>query len=101
MRDKKKAKTYTDMSFKWRDYRLQEMKDEVNEVIDKRALAWLADAIVVALIGNHKAGLSGITKGQDHIRKYVSPENFDEAHKILLEEITMALRKAALKIENL
>ena len=44
-RDQKKAKEYTDMSFKWRDFRLQE--DKVNEVIDKRALAWL---VIIRLV---------------------------------------------------
>jgi len=34
-RNQKKAKEYTDMSFKWRDFRLQE---EVNEEFDKRAM---------------------------------------------------------------
>ena len=100
-KDQKKAREYTDMSFKWRDFRLQEDTKEVNEVIDKRALAWLVDAYVVALIGNHKTGIAQITKGQDIVRKYVNPDNFDKAYSILNEELSTAMRRAMLKIENL
>ena len=99
-KNQEKVRLYTDMSFKWRDFRLQE-RDHVDEVIDKRALAWLVDAFVIALIGDHKIGINKITKMQDIVRKYVSPENFNKAHNILNEELSMAMRRAMVKIENL
>ena len=108
MGDKKEKQLYTEMNTKWKDFRLDGVepitsvgKKLQNEVIDKRALAWLADAFVISLIGNHKTGIHHITKGQDIVRKYVNPDNFDKAHSILFEELSMALRRAMLKIENL
>lgn len=100
MNDKK---LYTNINKNWKDYRLDDeaFKKPLDETIDKRGLAWLADAITVSLIGNHKTGIAQITKRQDIIRKYVNENNFDKAHRILYEEITMALRKAAIKFEKM
>ena len=53
------------------------------------------------MVGYHKIGINKITKMQDIVRKYVSPENFNKAHSILNEELSMAMRRAMLKIENL
>jgi len=97
-----KKKVYTDINRQWKDFRLDDMADKpVNEVIDKRALAWLSDSIIVALIGNHKTGIAQLSKRQDIVRKYVNANNFQEAYNILHEELGMALRRAAIKLENL
>jgi hypothetical protein len=92
-----KAKLFTDMSFKWRDFRLQE---DVNEAVDKRQLANLADAVARALIGNSKTGLSQITKRDSALRELVNDKNFTDVYNDLYTEIAMALRKVAVKYDK-
>jgi hypothetical protein len=99
MKDQKKARLYTDMGSKWKDFRLQD-PNRVNEVIDKRELAHLADAVTRALIGNQKTSLSQMTKRDSAIRKLVSDENFTKVYNDLYAEIAMALRKVAMKYDK-
>lgn len=99
MKDQKKARLYTDMGSKWKDFRLQD-PNRVNEVIDKRELAYLADAVVRALIGSQKTGLSQMTKRDSALRKLVTDENFTKMYNDLYTEITMALRKVAVKYDK-
>lgn len=101
-KDQKKAKLFTEMSFKWRDFRLQEDTKEVNEVIDKRAISYLTEAIVLTLIGNKKAGISKLSGNATDkiIRKYVDESNFDETHKKLYEEINKALQRFMLTVDK-
>ena len=100
-KDQKKAKLFTDMSFKWLDFRLQDITEEkVDEAVDKRELALLADAVARALIGNQKTGLSQMTKRDSAIRKLVSDENFTNVYNDLYTEIMMALKKVAVKYDK-
>lgn len=74
---------------KWKDYRIQVMREEAEgEVIQEGRDPWkLADAVARTLTGNPKTGLNDISKFRNVISDYVDKDNFDDIFGYLVREL--------------